>query len=144
MKQLYQLKQRKINDILQTTINKVSKTLRSINEQITSSNILARKDFESINLIFNLDILIKAIEDLEEQLLFAKSNMLNKNILSLTEKHYIQNYLENQQLNIKYEDEIYKLVRSVVSLQNNHAIIIVKIPILDQKNYNLLQLEPVN
>lgn len=139
-----QVKQIKINNLLQTTINKVSKTLRSIKQQVDLYDSKFRKDFELINLILNLDILTKTLEDLEEQIVFSKSNHLNKNILSPKDKDYIWKFLENQELNIKFEDEIYKHVQSIVSLQNNHIIIIVKIPIIEQKQYRLIQLEPIN
>lgn len=139
-----QIKQIKINNVLQTTINKVSKTLRSIKEHVQMQNTALRKDLELINLILNIDILIKTLEDLEEQVAFSKTNSLNKNILGINEKDYIWKFLENQQIGIKFEDEIYKFVQSVVSLQNNHIIIIVKLPIIEPKQYTLMQLEPVN
>lgn len=84
------------------------------------------------------------MEDLEEQIAFSKSNLLNKNILNAQEREYIWKCLTNQQLHIKFEEEIYKFVKSIVSLQNNHIIIIVKIPIIEPKEYTLMQLEPVN
>lgn len=139
-----QIKQIKINNVLQETINKVSKTLRSIKEQINENSTSFRKDLELINLIFNIDILTKILEDLEEQIAFAKNNYLNKNILSPTEREYIWKFLKNQHLNVNFEDEIYKFVQAFVSLQNNHIIIIVKIPIIDHNEYTLMQLEPVN
>lgn len=139
-----QIKQVKINNLLQSTINKVSKTLRLIKEQIQLQNIEFRKDLEFINLILNIDILIKTLEDLEEQIAFSKSNHLNKNILSTDEKDYIWNFLVEQQITVKFEDEIYKFVQSIVSLQNNHVIIIVKLPIVESREYGLMQLEPVN
>lgn len=139
-----QEKQVKINNLLQSTINKVSKTLKAIKVQINSNDTLFRKDLEFINLIFNLDILIKTLEDLEEQIAFSKSNLLNKNILNFQEREYIYKVLTNQHLQIKFEEEIYKFVKSIASLQNNHIIIIVKIPVVEPKEYTLLQLEPVN
>lgn len=66
-----QIKQIKINNILQATIIKVTKTLRTIKTQIQYHDTSLRKDFELINLIFNTDILIKILEDLEEQIAFS-------------------------------------------------------------------------
>ena len=139
-----QIKQIRINNALQATINKVSKTLRTIKSQIQDHDTSFRKDLELINLIFNIDILIKTLEDLEEQIAFSKSNRLNKNILSIEEKAYIWKFLESQQINVKFEDEIYEFVQSVVSIQNSHLIIIVKLPITEAREYKLMQLEPVN
>lgn len=139
-----QIKQIKINNLLQTTINKVSGTLRSIKSQLQFQNSEFKTDLEFINLILNIDILMKTLEDLEEQVTFSRSNQLNKNILSATEKNYIWNSLSKQHIPIQYEDEIYKFVQSIVSLQNNHIIIIVKLPIVETKEYRLIQLEPVN
>ncbi|XP_062544491.1 uncharacterized protein LOC134211546 [Armigeres subalbatus] len=139
-----QAKQIRINNLLQSTVNKVSKTLRSISIKIDEDNSRVSRDLEQINLILNLDILIKTLEDLEEQLVFSKSNHLNKNILSPKDKEYIWKFLENQQINMKFEDEMYRLVLSIASLQNNHIIIIIKIPIIEQKQYRLMQLEPIN
>lgn len=139
-----QAKQIKINNLLQTIINKVSKTLKSIKEQINSNDTLFRKDPEFINLIFNLDISIKTLEDLEEQIAFSKSNLLNKNILNAQEREYNYKFLTNQQLQIKFEEEIYKFAKSIASLQNNLIVIIVKIPVVEPKEYNLMQLEPVS
>ncbi|XP_055609371.1 uncharacterized protein LOC129756495 [Uranotaenia lowii] len=125
-------------------MNKVTKTLKLIKDQIFSNDTHFRKDLEVINLIFNLEILIKTLEELEEQIAFSKSNFLNKNILSSQEKEYIYKFLVNQQIDIKFEEEIYKFVKAIASLQNNHVIIIVKIPKVEQKEYTLIQLEPVN
>lgn len=132
-----QSKQIKINNLLQSTVNKVSKTLRSIQLQIDQDSLKFTKDLELINLILNLDILIKTLEDLEEQIVFSKSNHLNRNILSLKDREYIWKLLDNQQINIKFEDEIYKFVQSIASLQNNHIIIIIKIPIIEQKQSSI-------
>lgn len=118
--------------------------MRSIQLQINQDNLKLTKDLELINLILNLDIWIKTLEDLEEQIVFSKSNHLNRNILSLEDREYIWKFLENQQINIKFEDEIYQFVQSIASLQNNHIIIIIKIPIIEQKQYRLIQLEPIN
>lgn len=139
-----QIKQIRINNVLQATINRVSKTIKLIKTHIQYHDTSFRKDLELINLIFNTDILIRTLEDLEEQIAFSKSNRLNKNILSVDEKEYIWKFLDKQQINVKFEDEIYKFVQSVVSLQNNHIIIIVKLPIIEPKEYRLMQLEPVN
>lgn len=130
--------------MLQDTINKVAKSLRSIKQEVNSKHLDFKNDLELINLIFNIDIIIRTLEDIEEQIAFSKNNFLNKNILSPNEKEYIWKSLKEQQLNIKFEDEIYKFIEAIVSLQNNHIIIIVKIPTIEQQEYTLMQIEPVN
>ncbi|XP_062534737.1 uncharacterized protein LOC134203917 [Armigeres subalbatus] len=139
-----QARQIRINNLLQDTINKVAKSLRSIKQEVNSKHLDFKNDLELINLIFNIDIIIRTLEDIEEQIAFSKNNFLNKNILSPNEKEYIWKSLKEQQLNIKFEDEIYKFIEAIVSLQNNHIIIIVKIPTIEQQEYTLMQIEPVN
>lgn len=46
-----------------------------------------------MNLILTLDILINILEDLGEQVTFAKSNLLNLNILTESEKQYVHSKL---------------------------------------------------
>lgn len=137
-------KQIRINNSLQKTVNKVSVTVAKILKRIKTNNQTFRKEIEEINLILNLDIIIKTLEDIEEQFIFSKSNILSKNILSTSDKDYIAKFLQNQKVMLHFEDEIFEFVKCVATLQNNHAIFIIKIPILETQEYDLIQLETTN
>lgn len=141
-----QAKQIKINTSFQNRINNVTDALRKISSQISLINSTLREDtiLEHINLIFNTDLLIHALEDIEEQIEFGKQNLLNKNILSLEDKKYIFERLVHQNLNLKFLDEIFQFSSGSITISKDNIIILVKIPILDSSPYDLLNLQTVN
>lgn len=141
-----QMKQIKINDSFQNRINNVTNTLRKISSQISSINNTLREDaiVEYINLIFNTDLLIHALEDIEEQVEFSRQNLLSKNILSLEDKNYIFQKLIRQGLKLKFIDEIFLYSSGSITISKDNVIILVKIPILDDNLYELLELQTIN
>lgn len=139
-----QNRQIKINNILQKTINKVSITVAKIVKQLKTNGENIGKDVEEINLIFNLDIIIRTLEDIEEQFIFSESNILNKNILSSADKDYIIEFFKNQRIKLHFEDEIFKFVKCIATLKDDHVVFIIKIPIVENEEYDLIQLETTN
>lgn len=141
-----QIKQIKINTNFQSRINNVTETLRKISSQISLINNTLREDttLEHINLIFNTDVLIHALEDIEEQVEFSKQDLLNKNILSFEDKKYIFQRLIQQNMDLTAIDEIFQFSAGSLSISKDNIIILVKIPILDENPYDLLQLQAVN
>lgn len=141
-----QMNQIIINDSFQGRINNISNTLRKISSKISLINNTLRQDdaMEHINLIFNTDLLIHALEDIEEQIEFSKQDMINKNILSLEDKQYIFQKLVQQNMNLKFIDEIFQYSSGSITISKDNAIILVKIPILDDNPYDLLQLQTVS
>lgn len=136
-----QEKQIKINNVLEKTINKVSLSIAKISKQIKANNENIRRDVEEINLILNLDIITKTLEDIEEQLIFSKSAILNKNILSTTDKEYITEYFRKQSIKLHFDDEIFEFVKCIATIKDNHVIFVIKIPIVEDRDYDLIQLE---
>ncbi|XP_065087120.1 uncharacterized protein LOC135708876, partial [Ochlerotatus camptorhynchus] len=130
-----QNKQIKINNELQKTVNKVSITVAKIVKQLRTNSGNIRKDVEEINLILNLDIIIQTLEDIEEQFIFSKSNILNKNILSSADKDYIIEFFKNQGIKLHFEDQIFKFVNCIAILKDDHV---------ENEEYDLIQLETTN
>lgn len=141
-----QMKQIKINDNFQNRINNVTNTLRKISSQISLINNTLRQDniVEHMNLIFSTDSLIHALEDIEEQVEFSRQNVLSKNILSLEEKIYIFQKLMQQDLKLEFIDEIFLFSSGSITISKDNVVILVKIPILDDNLYELLELQTVN
>lgn len=141
-----QRKQIKINTDFQNRINNITDTIRKISSQISLINNTLREDttLEQINLIFSTDLLIHALEDLEEQVEFSKQDLLNKNILSFEDKRYIFNRLVEQNLVLTTIDEIFQYSAGSLTISKNHIVILVKIPILEVNPYDLLRIQPVS
>lgn len=139
-----QNRQVKINLGIQNTVNMISDTVSKIKVQMFSNINRLNEEIEIVNLILNLDILVKIIEDLGEQITFAKSNLLNVNILTAKEKQYIYKSLTDQNINVNFENEITEFVHCIVTVKDNLVFIIVKIPIVDPKEFDLLQLEAID
>lgn len=141
-----QMKQIKINDNFQNRINNVTNTLRKISSQISSINNTLREDaiIEQMNLIFSTDLLIHALEDIEEQIEFSRQNLLSKNILSLEDKSYIFQKLVRQGLKLEFIDEIFLYSSGSITISKDNVVILVKIPILDDNPYELLELQTIN
>lgn len=141
-----QMKQIKINNNFQNRINNVTNTLRKISSQISLINNTLRQDaiVEHMNLIFSTDLLIHALEDLEEQIEFSRQNLLSKNILSLEDKEYIFQKLIRQDLKLQFIDEIFLYSSGSITISKDNVVILVKIPILDDNLYELLELQTLN
>lgn len=141
-----QMKQIRINESFQNRINNITNTIRKISSQISLINNTLRQDvtLEQINLIFSTDLLIHALEDIEEQVEFSKQNLLNKNILSLEDKNYIFQKLVHQDLKLKFVDEIFLYSSASIAIGKGNVVILVKIPILDNNPYELLELQTIS
>lgn len=141
-----QMKQIRINESFQNRINNVTNTLRKISSQLSLINNTLRQDttLENINLIFSTDLLIHVLEDIEEQIEFSKQNFISKNILSFEDKNYIFQKLTRQDLNLKFIDEIFLYSSGSIAISNDNIVILVKIPVLDNNHYELLELQTIN
>lgn len=140
-------KQIKINEILQDRINKISATIKKINSNLSAMRNSTQKikiDLELVNLIFNTDMIIKILEDIEEQIVFSKNNLLNKNLLSQEEKKLIFNKLRSSQLDLSIIDDIFQYISSSLTISGTRILLMVKIPVLDDKVYDLIGLETVD
>nr|XP_029717888.1 uncharacterized protein LOC115260739 [Aedes albopictus] len=137
-------RQIKINNSLQKTVNKVSITIAKIAKRMSTDRETFRKDVEEINLILNLDIIIKILEDIEEQIIFSKSNILNKNILPRLDKDYIIEFYKKQGIKLYFDDEILESVKCITTLKDEHIIFIIKLPVVESQEYQLIQLEATN
>lgn len=136
-----QAQQIKINRLLEITTNRVTNALMKIEEKLRLDTTTFKKDIELINLMFNLDIIIKTLENIEDQLTFSKLNIVNKDILTVKDKEDILQFLKQQDIKITYEDEMFEFIKSISIIKNNIVIFIIKIPIVEHDDYDLLQLE---
>lgn len=142
-----QEKQININSLYQDRINKITVSLKLIDLELAMKNNQTSKntmDLEFVNLIFNTDNIVKLLEDIEEQVAFAKMNLLNKNILSDPEKILIFNQLREQGMKIELLDEALQYATTSLSFGNNRIILLIKIPKLHEEPFDLLRLETVN
>lgn len=141
-----QMRQIKINNSFQDRINNVTNTIRKISSQISALSNTLREDatLEQLNLIFSIDNLIHALEDIEEQVEFSKQDLINKNILSLEDKKYIYQRLVHQNLKLNFIDEIFQFSSGSLTISKDNIVILVKIPILEDNPYELLQIETIN
>lgn len=136
-----QAQQIKINRLLEITSNRVTNALIKIEEKIRSDTTTFKKDLELINLMLNLDIIIKTLENIEDQLTFSKSNIVNKDILTLKDRENIIQLFKQQNIKIAYEDEIFEFVKCISIIRENIVIFMIKVPIVEQEDYDFLQLE---
>lgn len=139
-----QNEQIKINTILQKRTNNILVNLKKLDSLLTNQTNKNLADLDTVNLIFNCDNIIKIVEDIEEQIAFARLNLVNKNILSVEEKNYIFNQLKKQGLEINFVDEILKHTSSSISFGSKGIILLVKIPKLEEEPYDLVRLETIN
>lgn len=142
-----QNRQVQINELFKDKINNITDTIRkistSISKEYNSVNGL-RSDLEFINLIWCTDRIVHILENIEEQLEFSKVGVINKNILSLEEKQIIFDKLRNQNLQLKFIDEIFKYSSGSISISGKQAVLITKTPILEAESYDLLEIHTLN
>lgn len=138
-----QMKQIQINELFANKLNNITESIRKISSIISreyNTAIGMRADLEFVNLIWNVDKIIHILEDIEEQVEFSRVGLINKNIFTLEEKELISNRLREQNLKINYLDEIFQYAIASVAISRNHAVLLVKTPILDQRTFDLLEL----
>lgn len=136
-----------INEKIQNKINNITDILKKINKQIVAENnnsITIRTDLEYINLIVNLDILIQILSNIEEQIEFAKLNILNRNLFSFDEKTYIFNRLRTQKLQLDYVDQIFQYTSGSVIVKGGEILVLAKIPILEDNEFDLINVQTLN
>lgn len=138
-----QLKQIRINELFANKLNNISNSLNMISSRISKQyNTVEdlKADLEFINLIWNVDKIIHILEDIEEQIEFARLGLINKNILSLEEKQFLFDKLRRQNLNLYYLDELFQYTSASVGISKTQATLLVKTPILDPRAFDLLEL----
>lgn len=115
-----------INSEIQKSVNKMTETLKKIENQIGNQIKFVKIEMEQVNLIFNLDVIIKLLEDIEEQITFARSNLLNKNILTANETEYIWQKLAEQRIILNFKEEISQYTSCIVTVKNTKIFLTVK------------------
>ncbi|XP_055620022.1 uncharacterized protein LOC129764691 [Toxorhynchites rutilus septentrionalis] len=95
-------------------------------------------------MIVNLDSIIQILGNIEEQIEFAKLNILNRNLFSFEEKKYIFNRLNAQKLKLDYLDQIFQYSSGSVIVSQGEIIILVKIPILGDNEFDLINIQTLN
>lgn len=138
-----QIKQIQINELYKNKINNITDSLRKISSTIsrefnTVQNL--RSNLEFINLIWNTDRIIHILESIEEQIEFSRLGLINKNILSLEDKQAIAGKLRKQNIPLNYFDEIFQFCSATIGISGGQAMVLVKTPVLDDKDYDLLEL----
>lgn len=136
-----------INERIQNKLNNITDILKKINKQIVDQNnnsLTTNTDLEYINLIMNLDMLIQILTSVEEQIEFAKLNILNRNLFSLDDKLYIYNRLKAQKLNLDYLDQIFQYSSGSVIVKGDEILILAKIPILEDNEFDLINIQTLN
>lgn len=140
-------KQTIINEQIQIKINNITDTLKKINKQIISqsnNSLIVKTDLEYINLIMNIDLLVQILNNIEEQIEFAKLNILNRNLLSYEDKIYIFNRLKAQKLKVDYPDQIFQYSTGSVIIKGTDILILAKIPILEDNEFDLINIQTLN
>lgn len=136
-----------INEKIQNKINIITDTIQRINKQIIGQNnnsLTIRTDLEYINLIVNLDLIIQIISNIEEQIEFAKLNILNRNLFSFDDKMHIFNRLKAQKLKLDYLDQIFQYSSGSVIVRGSEILILAKIPILEDDEFDLINIQTLN
>ncbi|XP_062539339.1 uncharacterized protein LOC134207623 isoform X1 [Armigeres subalbatus] len=138
-----QIKRIQINELFKNKINNITDSLRKISSTIsrefnTVQNL--RSDLEFINLIWNTDRIIHILESIEEQVEFSRLGLINKNILSLNDKQAIAGKLRKQNIHLNYLDEIFQYCSATTGINGGQAMVLVKTPVLDDKDFDLLEL----
>nr|XP_049463946.1 uncharacterized protein LOC125906921 [Anopheles coluzzii] len=105
---------------------------------------VVKTEIEQVNLILNIDNIVQLLEDIEEQISFARSNIINKNILSSNETEYIWQTLKDQKIFLNFKEEISQYVSCIVTAIGKKIFLVVKIPIVERKDYDLLRIETLN
>lgn len=137
-------KQIVINDKIQSKVNEITEALRKLNQRILQSNdslATIRMDVEYINLIINTDLIIQILRDIEEQIEFAKIDLINRNLWTLEEKRNIFDKLIRQGLKLNYLDEIYYYTSGSVTISEQNILVMAKIPVLDSNVFNLINVQ---
>lgn len=136
-----------INEQIQNKINNITDIIKKINKHIIeqkNNSLVVKVDLEYINLIVNLDILIQILNNIEEQIEFSKLNVLNRNLFSFQEKKYIFNRLNAQKLKLDYLDQIFQYTSGSVIVGRGEILMLVKIPILEDNEFDLINIQPLN
>lgn len=102
------------------------------------------QEIQYINQInYNLDILRNHVTDISETIILARLNIISKTILSNREIEIINKYVKNQSIHISSNEQLYELLKLQAYYNNTNIIFNIKIPIVENKNYELTQIIPL-
>lgn len=132
----------------------INKQQNKIQQYINANSLLLnnriQKEEDSIQEIqyinqinYNLDLLQNHIMEISETLILARLNIISKAILSNQEIEIINNYIKNQYINISSNEQLYELLRLQAYYNDTNIIFNIKIPIVENKTYELIQMIPL-
>lgn len=97
-------------------------------------------------IFFDIEILNNHLEDILESINLAKLKIISKHILHPSEMHYILEKLNQQNVDIKINENIYELLELDAYFNHSNIIFVVKIPILYPESFSFYRLKqlPLN
>ena len=146
-------KQLKINVQLQDRINGLINQIDKQQSQITKNIIKSRDDNsidkkhtilkEAFKINFNLDILYHHLENLFEAVQLAKHKIISKHILTLDEIQFAIKELKEHNIIPSSVEQVYEFLELSAFYNQTELIFVVYIPILDEKKFDKIILEPL-
>lgn len=136
-------KQININHMFENRINNISNYILTM---MHSLDLLASRTltgFDIINLVFNIDELIRQLEFIEEAIDLARRNIPSSRIISIAEMEAVQNFLTENGLETVLVENVLDIASAYIIYNKDTIIYILKVPRVKKAEFTMNYIEPV-
>lgn len=139
-------RQVRINSKFQNRLNLINEEIRSqenIIKKIALGENLIITDHVKVSIIFQLNSLLRSMQEIEETLTLSKLNVVNRKILAYTELITIANELKSQNLEIDSLDEVCSYLTATAFYRGPNLIFSINVPRVSEHVYERTIIEPL-
>lgn len=136
-------KQITINHIFENRLNNISNDILGMLKDYNSLASETFTGFDSVNLLFNIDELIKQLEYIEEAIDLARQNIPSSRIISSLEMEAAQQFFKHNGLEATIAENILDIASAYIIYSKDIIIYILKVPRIKNAEYSLNFVESV-
>lgn len=132
----------KINQNINDRIQELTHAIREITIQANLNDLLMN-DIRIISSIFNIDIINKLLEDIQDAIMLSKVSIATTKILSIKEIITIKGLLDDQGINIHLPDEALQFVTPKFATSPGTLLYFMHVPLLENTTSSIIRIYPM-
>lgn len=133
-------KQVKINKLFEDRIYNMSRSLTSFVKNMSNAVV---DRMNAVNLIFNIDELIKYLEIIDEAIKLARANIPSSRLITSQELQTIRNIISNKHLGLDSPDNMLDIATAYVLYNGEQIVYALKNPKIKATNFEVFYIEPI-
>lgn len=131
-----------VNEHINQKIQELTSSMNLLSAKLYQNEHMMR-DWETVNLMLNIDIISELLEDIQEAIILSKISLTSNKVLSTNEISIIKTLLQDQGVEIHYPDEALQFVTTKIAVNNQQLLYIMHVPRLENMTSTIYNVYPL-